>query len=198
MSLINVNQITALHDHLTKQWHLEAPLVSGDGLSKLITGNHFNNFSLWHREDEARQDDKGFEHVYLAKRDIDKFNQARNDYMEKIDSFVVEFLNPPTETCPMHTETPGMIIDRLSILALKKYHMQEETLRSDVSLDHIQKCTHKHNVISKQLNDLAKSLDHFLTEVQNGTRGFQVYYQFKMYNDPTLNPQLYKTLQNIS
>lgn len=192
MNKVDIDGIVEFQRELTVKWHGEEPSVQAEGLLGLVEGNHMKNFCLWHREDEARRDDMGFEYVYDAKRAIDGFNQKRNDFMEKMDRFMVGEYGEPKEGVVMHTETPGMIIDRMSILALKEYHMAEEVERDDVDEAHKEKCGFKLKVIRKQLSDLKEGLKAFLAEVKAGTRGFRVYYQFKMYNDSSLNPQLYK------
>ena len=159
----------------------------------LVEENHKRNFTLWHHEDDARREDKGFEFVYHAKRAIDRNNQQRNDFIEKMDKHLFErFGNEFTEDTPMNSETPGSIIDRLSIMALKEYHMQEEVDRTDASEEHIEKCSFKLQVIKQQIEDLRSALSDLLVACRDGSRGFRVYFQFKMYNDPELNPALYK------
>ena len=91
----------------------------------------------------------------------------------------------------MNSETAGSIVDRLSIMALKEYHMQEEVDRKDASPKHIENCAHKLNVIRQQIKDLGDALKQLLIDCDSGVRGFRVYFQFKMYNDPELNPALY-------
>ncbi|WP_018969609.1 DUF4254 domain-containing protein [Rubritalea marina] len=184
------HDITTLQQDLTSQWHAENPSNQAQEFLGLITENHLCNFLLWHEEDVARREDIGFEPIYHAKRAIDGHNQRRNDHIEKIDKYLVDTLTPKTEGVPFNSETPGMMIDRLSILALKEYHMQEEVDRTDASEEHIAKCTHKVAVIKQQIADLSLALDQLLSEVADGTRSFRVYYQFKMYNDASLNPQL--------
>ena len=187
---MNAPKITDLQQSLTGEWHLTEPINESSNLLGLITENHLCNFLLWHEEDVARRDDLGFEPIYHAKRAIDAHNQRRNDHIEKIDQHLVEKLNPKTEGVPFNSETPGMMIDRLSILALKEYHMQEEVDRDDATAEHIEKCAFKVKVIKRQIEDLSKALQQLLDEVESGTRSFRVYYQFKMYNDASLNPQL--------
>lgn len=186
------DKIINLQRDLTKMWHATEPAITREDFFGLVEGNHYKNFSLWHEEDKARRDDMGHQYVYNAKRAIDYYNQLRNNYMEKIDQFVCEVLKPEFQGVPMHTETPGMIIDRLSILSLKEFHMAEEIQRTDVSMEHHKKCEQRLLVIRQQLQDLGNGLQCFLDQVKAGERGFRVYYQFKMYNDPTLNPELYK------
>lgn len=177
---------------LTAQWHQVTPAVTGTGFSRLLEENHLRNFSLWHEEDIARRDDLGFERVYQAKRNIDRFNQERNNFAEEMDKAIVAALTPPTTGCPRNSETPGMMIDRLSILALKEFHMQEETIRAEASAAHREKCAEKLARIHQQRGDLKTCLADLLADVVAGRRTFSAYFQFKMYNDPTLNPQLYR------
>ena len=92
----------------------------------------------------------------------------------------------------MHSETPGMMIDRLAIMALKKFHMEEETLRKDVDQSHIDKCSSKVAVLSEQIADLSNALKIVINDLLESKLQFKVYRQFKMYNDPSLNPELYK------
>jgi hypothetical protein len=107
-----------------------------------------------------------------------------------MDRRIVVMLKPPESGCPFNSETPGMMIDRLSILALKRYHMQEEVGRSDATDVHHEKCRTKLDVISRQITDLSTALTDLLSEIQDGKRSFRVYFQFKMYNDTELNPEL--------
>ena len=184
--------IAARQADLTARWHQVPPAAAGEGFFRLLEENHLRNFSLWHEEDVARRDDLGFEAVYRAKRNIDRFNQERNNFAEEMDKALVAALKPREAGVPRNSETPGMIIDRLSILALKEYHMHEETVRADASPAHREKCAEKLARIQRQRADLTASLGELLADVAAGRRTFSVYYQFKMYNDPALNPQLYR------
>ena len=184
--------IAARQADLTARWHQVTPTATGEGFFRLLEENHLRNFSLWHEEDVARRDDLGFEAVYKAKRNIDRFNQERNNFAEEMDKALVAALKPREAGVPRNSETPGMIIDRLSILALKEYHMHEETVRADASPAHREKCAEKLARIQRQRADLTASLGELLADVAAGRRTFSVYYQFKMYNDPALNPQLYR------
>lgn len=134
----------------------------------------------------------GFEFVYHAKRAIDSYNQQRNDFIERMDQALFEAFKPDPEHVPVNSETPGMIIDRLSILALKVYHMREQTVRDDASPEHLAKCRDRLAVLERQRDDLTRILLHFIGELAQGTRAFRVYFQFKMYNDPAMNPELYR------
>ena len=185
-------EVAALQTDLTARWHETPPSAGGAGFLGLVQQNHLRNFQLWHEEDVARRDDLGFEAVYRAKRNIDRYNQERNNFIEEMDKAIVAELTPPTSGCPRNSETPGMMIDRLSILALKEYHMREETLRADASEEHRQKCGEKLARIRVQRADLVSCVEELLADVVARRRTFSVYFQFKMYNDPALNPQLYR------
>ena len=189
----DAHHLARLQAGLTATWHQHPPTATGVGLDRLVGENHRHNFLLWHEEDIARRDDLGSERVHQAKRAIDRHNQQRNNVIEEIDQALVAALRPPAdENCPRNSETPGMIIDRLSILALKEYHMREESLREDAGPAHRAACAAKLERLVRQRDDLTRALDELLRAVVAGTRTFAVYYQFKIYNDPALNPQLYR------
>lgn len=178
----------------TSRWHVIPGSVEppGDPFRQALHDNHRANFDLWHQEDRARRDDKGAEYVYRAKRAIDTLNQARNDAMERIDDALLTELPTQGEEAPLHSETPGMIIDRLSILSLKEYHMEEEAGRQEASPEHRARCAARLEVIQTQRRDLTACLERLLNDVTYGRRRFKLYRQFKMYNDPSLNPELYQ------
>lgn len=188
----DASAIAEQQTRLTALWHAETPAAAGEGFAGLVSQNHLRNFQLWHEEDVARRNDLGFERVFQAKRAIDKYNQERNNFIEEMDKVLVATLQPAESGCPRNSETPGMIIDRLSILALKEYHMHEETVRTDASAAHKETCSAKLARIVRQRSDLTQSLAELLADVAARRRTFAVYYQFKMYNDPALNPQLYR------
>lgn len=188
---LDAQHIADLQTELTARWHEQPPLATGTGMLMLVQENHLRNFLLWHEEDIARRDDLGSERIHKAKRAIDGYNQQRNNFIEEIDKKLVAEMKPAESGCPKNSETPGMIIDRLSILALKEFHMREETVRDDVSAEHRATCAEKLARLELQRRDLVQSLIELLDDVAAGRRTFAVYYQFKMYNDPALNPQLY-------
>ena len=191
MDGVAVLRLVELQEQKTAEWHEVSFAPSEKGLLELVEEEHHCNFELWHEEDKARRDDQGFEFVYHAKRSIDRWNQRRNDCIERIDIWFAERSPTFPADTPMNSETPGMIIDRLSILALKEYHMAEEAQRSDASETQRARCEEKLGVIRKQRSNLAAALEEMLKLVSRGMRGFRVYYQFKMYNDPALNPEIY-------
>jgi len=190
--IFDAQEIAARQTDLTAHWHTLTPAASGEGFARLVEENHLRNFALWHEEDIARRDDLGFEAVYRAKRNIDRFNQERNNFAEEMDKAAVAALQPAESGCPRNSETPGMMIDRLSILALKEFHMHEETVRPGAGAAHREKCLEKLARIRRQRADLAGCLADLFADVAAKCRTFSVYYQFKMYNDPALNPQLYR------
>ncbi|WP_419419848.1 DUF4254 domain-containing protein [Legionella sp. D16C41] len=188
-----VAQIIQLHRESIILWKSNGVAYNHKDFLALVEENHGFNYKLWHAEDKARRDDMGYEFVYHAKREIDKCNQQRNDRMEAIDEWLVTYLKPSEgDLCPVHSETPGMIIDRLSILALKIYHMQEQANRTDVNENHIFQCQQKLATLIQQHQQLHYCLEQLLEEIKNQTRTFKIYRQLKMYNDRTLNPQLYQ------
>lgn len=188
-------EITALHQQSILEWKQNDIVLKYTDFLKLVEENHAFNYQLWHTEDRARRDDLGFEVIYHAKRTIDKLNQQRNNRMEMIDEWLFNHLTPaPPSLCPVHSETPGMIIDRLSILALKTYHMGLQAQRTTVDNAHREQCQQKTMTLDAQKCQLQSCLQDFLDEIQHKTRTFKPYHQFKMYNDPNLNPELY--LQN--
>lgn len=192
MSTIDVLKIVNLHEKAILCWKSSALYDCFEGFLKLVEENHAFNYQLWHAEDRARRDDMGFEYVYHAKREIDACNQQRNNRMEAMDEWLYMHLKPSADpACPVHSETPGMMIDRLSILALKIYHMNIQATRQDADELHRETCRFKLQVLLNQHQQLMECLTEFLTLTEEKTRTFRVYHQFKMYNDPNLNPELY-------
>lgn len=147
----------------------------------------------WHFEDIIRDPQIDPQAALVLKRRIDKSNQDRTDMVEDIDTFFreqykdVQVLADAT----INTESPAWAIDRLSILALKIYHMQEQTERTDASADHLATCRGKLAVLLEQQVDLSSAIDQLLTDIAAGRKYMKVYRQMKMYNDPSTNPVLY-------
>jgi hypothetical protein len=183
--------IVARHAAWTAGWHEAATALSSSGFWAALERNHRMNFELWHEEDLARRDDLGADRVRQAKRAIDRCNQARNDAVEEMDSGLMRLWPVAAADRPLHSETPGMIIDRLSILSLKLYHTRIEAERASASDDHRAKCQERCRILQEQRGDLQQCLEVLLGQLQRGERRFKLYRQLKMYNDATLNPQLY-------
>jgi Protein of unknown function (DUF4254) len=180
-------QVGAIH-----RWKTSGVQKKAHDFLEYVEANHAFNYQLWHAEDRARRQDMGDAFVVEAKREIDFCNQQRNNYMEQMDIHLIKMLQPAHhDSCPVNSEAPGMMIDRLSILALKIYHMQEQTLRQDVDQTHIENCLAKLSQLKEQQAQLGHCLESLLQETIAKTRTFRVYYQHKMYNDPKLNPELY-------
>ena len=185
----------------TARWHEaepEEPACSGehslDNLRCLVLAQHRWNFLLWHVEDTARRRDVSDSVIADCKRQVDALNQKRNDGMEKVDQCLVRVLEPllPAKAASRrNTETVGMAVDRLSILALKIYHMDEQTRRGDVGPEHIRTCEDKLRVLRRQREDLCRAVMELIDDYASGNKVIALYSQFKMYNDPSLNPELY-------
>lgn len=148
----------------------------------------------WHYEDLIRDPHINAEEGMSLKRRIDHSNQDRTDLVEQIDSYFRQQYSDvcPAEDATINTESPAWAVDRLSILALKIYHMQEQTERTDASAEHIKKCKAKLAVLLEQQQDLNTAIDQLLDDIKSGHKYMKVYRQMKMYNDPTTNPILYK------
>ena len=185
------------------QWHVKAPepdYVEASDFPNLVSMQHYVNFELWHQEDMARDPDAPDSKIAAVKRAIDVLNQRRNDMIEQMDQYLLDALQRKNikyiADAEMNSETPGSIIDRLSINALKIYHMDEEIQRLDVTDEHRKKCSGKLSVLQDQRNDLKKSLETLLADLSSGKKRLKVYQQMKMYNDENLNPVLYQKGKN--
>ena len=147
----------------------------------------------WHFEDIIRDPHIDPAEALLLKRRIDKSNQDRTDLVELIDSYFLDKFKAVTvlPDALINTESPAWAIDRLSILALKIYHMQQEVNRTDTSLEHHQQCEKKLNILLEQQKDLSTAIGQLLDDIASGRKYMKAYKQMKMYNDPALNPVLY-------
>ncbi|MDB2685938.1 DUF4254 domain-containing protein [Mariniblastus sp.] len=196
MSLpINLDEVLQLHASTVTRWHDEDIDNPYAGLQGTICTQHSFNFQLWHEEDIARSPDVSDAEIARVKRSIDRFNQQRNDWIEKVDDAIMELVaskgTPAAEDAPLNTETPGSTIDRLSIMSLRIFHLQEQLDRDDVAQDHFDSVNHKLAVCKLQQSDLKQSLEELLSDIFSGKKRHRTYRQFKMYNDPALNPYLY-------
>jgi len=197
---VGLHEIAALHDRLTVLWHREAMetwLPPKDKLLSLVARQHLANFELWHTEDEARTPNATDADLARVKRRIDATNQRRNDLSEQIDGILLEQLARealPNPAANLNSESPGLMIDRLSILALKLFHTREEMERKDAPEGHKERNEERLAILVEQRDDLAGCLSCLWNEVIAGTRRFKLYRQLKMYNDPSLNPAVYRLL----
>ena len=168
---------------------------AGGDLNRLALELAWQNYSLWHEEDKARRTDVDDGMIAQVKRNIDGFNQRRNDLIERLDEAILACLEPqipPATALPINSETPGSIVDRICILSLKVYHMQEDTERDDIDEAHRGRSLQKLATLKEQRADLETALHRLLDDYLAGNRRMKLYRQFKMYNDPALNPELYR------
>ncbi|MDR2358421.1 MAG: DUF4254 domain-containing protein [Prevotellaceae bacterium] len=147
----------------------------------------------WHLEDIIRNPAIGLQEALQIKRRIDRSNQDRTDLVELIDSYFLEKYSAikPLTTATLNTESPAWAIDRLSILALKIYHMRQEAERHSAGVAHCEQCHEKLRILLEQQKDLTTAIDQLLDDIEAGRKYMKVYKQMKMYNDPSLNPALY-------
>ena len=193
--MINVREILELQTETVARWHVE-PVDNpyGNFLESVCTQHQFN-FLLWHQEDIARSPDVDDSQIADVKRKIDKYNQQRNDWIERVDDCISELVAAENvaidDNARLNTETPGSVIDRLSILALRIYHLDEQLEREEIDAAHRESVQHKIAVCKLQQSELSNSLNELLTDIFAGQKRHRTYRQFKMYNDPALNPYLY-------
>ena len=208
--MLSANDIVQLQDRQTTAWHnlpsaqLEDiwldvvldPLASDcrEAWLSAVRRQHRANFELWHIEDEARRPGAADSELASVKRRVDHTNQRRNDLVEALDRFLLAWLEAkrlPDPLAPLHSESPGLIIDRLSILSLKIYHTLEEAERPDAPAGHAERNRGRLGILEEQRGDLAECLETLWQQTLTGARRFKLYRQLKMYNDPSLNPAIY-------
>ncbi len=187
--------VLAFHDACLAipDWAKASPPRHAAHVWQAVELNHRYNCLLWDEEDLARRTQVSDAAIAANKRTIDGCNQKRNDAIERIDETLLETL-AGVERKPgarLNSETAGSLADRLSILSLKIHHMRLQTQRTDVERAHIEDCGARLARLFEQRRDLAGCLDRLLTEAARGEAWFRVYRQFKMYNDPRLNPAIY-------
>lgn len=211
--VFSAQTIVELQDERVRAWHLAEWAPSEDAAVEaaaseqdlgakwlalalaLAVRQHRANFDLWHIEDEARAPGATDAELAAMKRRIDAKNQERNDLVEELDRSLITWLaerDLPNEEAPLNSESPGLIIDRLSILGLKIYHTREEAERADAPAGHAERNRERLHILEEQRADLAGCLDALWRETLAGTRRFKLYRQLKMYNDPSLNPAIYR------
>jgi hypothetical protein len=207
--VLSAEQIVNLQDRETRAGHQAAeaskvklvpilnpkPEPDSDWL-ELVGRQHRANFELWHIEDEARAPGATDAELAAVKRRVDQTNQRRNDLVEGLDRALLAWLEPqglPQPDAALNSESPGLMIDRLSILALKIYHSRKEAERADAPEGHAARNLARLAILEEQRADLAACLDALWRETLAGKRRFKLYRQLKMYNDPSLNPAIYST-----
>jgi hypothetical protein len=195
--MIETLRIHQLHAETVERWHRQPIDNPYEGVWFVICQQHSFNFLLWHEEDVARSPDVSDRRIAEVKRAIDRYNQQRNDWIEKVDDWLAAYLAelriaPPTGA-PLNSETPGSVIDRLSILALRSYHLREQLERSDIDPAQRERVAAKLSICLTQQTDLGQSLAELLADIRGGRKRHRTYRQLKMYNDPTLNPYMYQS-----
>ena len=198
--MINIHQIVELHRDLVARWHQQPIDCPYGGFLGIVCRQASFNFLLWHEEDIARSVEVGDARIAQAKRTIDKYNQERNDWIEKIDDWIANRLlelgvAAPADA-PQNTETLGSTIDRLSILALRIYHLIEQRDREGATPEHREGVARKLAIALAQHDDLSRSAQQLADDLFAGRKRHKTYRQLKMYNDPSLNPYLYKAQQS--
>ncbi|PUZ30442.1 Protein of unknown function [Chitinophaga costaii] len=172
--------------------HLQNPYEKAS-IEHLLYAKNWIDTVQWHLEDIIRDPNIDPVEALKIKRWIDRSNQERTDMVEYIDSYFLEQYKgvTPAANATINTESPAWAVDRLSILALKIYHMEEEAQRSDATAAHRAACQQKLEVLLTQRADLCGAIEALLADIAAGTKYMKVYKQMKMYNDPSLNPVLY-------
>ncbi len=190
--MINVGHVLSVHQSTVQEWHTEPISNPHEGVMRLVVDQHAFNFRLWHEEDKARCPQADDTTIANVKRNIDQLNQQRNDWIEKIDVWIEDDLarcsiNAATDAA-INTETPASAIDRLSILSLRLYHLNEQLDRADVDEHHLALAHQKMTIGEMQKDRLARSLSQLIDDIYAGRKQHSTYRQMKLYNDPNFNP----------
>ncbi len=198
--LEEVENLNRVFDQCVKDYHIansinaEQPAFNDEKLLPFYSKCWVDSVQ-WHLEDEIRRPEIDNAYALELKRRIDASNQVRTNQVEGLDDLFLErFKSTKTkDSARINTESPAWAIDRLSILALKLYHMKQEAERSEAGKDHMELCHFKWNILKEQRRDLTLAIAQLLEDLQEGNRVMKVYRQMKMYNDPKLNPSLYSS-----
>ncbi|WP_234111177.1 DUF4254 domain-containing protein [Chryseobacterium sp. R2A-55] len=194
-----------IFDQSISDYHVKDDVDSGENnpfengsLEQLLYAKNWIDTVQWHLEDIIRDENIDPVDALKIKRRIDSSNQKRTDLVEFIDSWFLHKLNQitPNSDAKINTETPAWAVDRLSILALKVYHMALEANRESATEEHRLKCTEKLNILLEQKKDLSEAINQLISDIENGKVKMKVYKQMKMYNDESLNPVLYQNQKN--
>ena len=203
--MLSANECYSIFDKSIHDYHLKDdvdtpitnPFPQGSFESLLYLKNWIDTVQ-WHLEDIIRNPHIDPAEALQIKRRIDKSNQHRTDTVEKIDDFFLEAFRDIrySTDARMNSETPAWLLDRMSILLLKIFHMREQTERKDATPHHLAKCGEKLMILEEQKDDMRRAFDELVEDISKGRRRFKVYRQMKMYNDASLNPMLYKSQAN--
>src|SRR5215475_11869176 len=198
MELRTVVDVVPLYKSLTAVWAQQPAAPLSLPAYGLVWSHrlHLYNFRLWHVEDGVRRPGVSESFIAQSKRAIDTFNQQRHEQIEQLDTWLFAYLYAHTSRAfanpEPHSETPGNLLDRLSILTLKVYYMGREAERQDATVAHRQTCRQRLTVLEEQHNDIYGCLCRLCLDLWSGQKMFKIYRQFKMYNDPELNPEIYR------
>ncbi|CAH2030475.1 DUF4254 domain-containing protein [Trichlorobacter ammonificans] len=203
LNTLKLTDLESAFDRAIAHWHDNDATfdVLQGAVNPIALELAWRNFLLWHEEDKARRTDIDDSAIATVKRAIDRLNQQRNDLIEKLDEAILAELSksvPEPATEAINSETPGSIVDRISIMSLKVYHMDEDSRRDDIDDDHRQRSRHRLAVLRLQRHDLNVALGQLLDDYLAGTKRMKLYKQFKMYNDPALNPELYRQKHTVA
>ena len=193
--MISVSSVIGLQDDAVTRWHREPIAIHQIDAEAIVLANHEINFRLWHEEDQARDPKATDSSIATVKRSIDRLNQLRADSIERLDDAIDQWILNQTIAVSsdlLNTETPGSAIDRLSILSLRIFHLDEENHRARIADATRQRVTLSLRVAKQQRTNLATSLQQLLNDLATGSKRHQTFRQLKMYNDPELNPVLYQ------
>ncbi|MCZ8355294.1 MAG: DUF4254 domain-containing protein [Cyclobacteriaceae bacterium] len=199
--MLNANQCYEIFNRSILDYHktdsvdapIQNPYATGSFEALLYHKNWIDTVQ-WHLEDIIRLPDINPTEALAIKRRIDKSNQDRTDRVEQIDDYFLEAfknIQAPAHT-RINSETPAWLLDRMSILMLKIFHMEEQTKRTDANAEHLAKCQSKLTILLEQKTDMRAAFDELMEDIGKGARRFKVYRQMKMYNDASLNPMLYQ------
>jgi hypothetical protein len=193
--MISFEAIRRLHKECIEQWHSGDIDNPYEGFMAVVCEQLSYNYRLWHEEDKARSPTASDAEIATVKRAIDKLNQQRNDWIEKLDDWITEALTrqkvSPAGEAAQNTETLGSTIDRLSILALRIYHLAEQRDRSGTTAEQRESVARKQAIALAQQEDLTRAAQQLADDIFAGRKPHKTYRQLKMYNDPALNPYLY-------
>ncbi len=194
--MFNASETIAMQVAAVEYWHKSDYLNTCSGWLEIACQQHRYNYDLWHQEDIARSPDVSDSEIATVKRAIDKLNQQRNDGIEKLDDWLTAYLEKEQVTllanATQNSETPGSMIDRLSIITIRIYHLDEQLDRPDIDDAHRDKVLTRSAICRVQQSELGQCLDTAIKEILSGVKRHRTYRQFKMYNDPSLNPYLYR------
>lgn len=198
--VVSISQCYAIFNSAIADYHIadhvDTPIKNSfpeGSFEHLLYLKNWIDTVQWHLEDIIRVPDINPIAAIAIKRRIDASNQHRTDLVEQLDDWFLKIFAAvkPLPNAGLNTESPAWVLDRMSILCLKIYHMQEQVGRTDASAAHIAKCQSKLQILLEQQTDLGKSLEEFLADISAGRKYMKVYRQMKMYNDEDLNPALY-------